>query len=159
VPNENMLMNGIVINDFLYSHLAWVILVLFALESCAILLVFYHIKKRASERPSKAPKVDESDPPCSQYPVMQLIPRLLQSRQELLDDYNGLWLRDIAKYIATAVVFASMFQDIENKVVAYFVSIGFAIALFAAGTWFMTKKKKKKNKKDKSNINTKTEKL
>jgi hypothetical protein len=89
---------------------------------------------------------------------MQLIPRLqVQSRQELLDDENGKWLRDIAKYLATVVLFTSMVQDIENKAIAYSVSIGAAAISFAVGTWYLGKNKKQKDSKDKNNNNnTKT---
>jgi Mg2+/citrate symporter len=153
-------MNEVNVNEILYQYLTWVVLALLALEVGTVALVLYYGKKKKKEPQTMVNKNSQENTTHKQFPVMQIIPQMqLQSRQELLDDENGKWLRDIAKYLATVVLFTSMFQDIENKAVAYAVGIGLAVALFTGGTWYMKKNRKNKNDENKdknNNIHSKT---
>lgn len=55
----------------------------------------------------------------------------------------GKWLMDIAKYITTAVVLSSIFGDVQEKWVIYFV-VSIAIVLpLLAGLWLVREEKKK----------------
>ncbi len=55
----------------------------------------------------------------------------------------GKWLMDIAKYLTTAVLLSSVFNDIEESWIIYFVvSIAIVLTLLA-GLWLVREEKKK----------------
>lgn len=55
----------------------------------------------------------------------------------------GKWLMDIAKYITTAVLLSSVFNDIKESWIIYFVvSIAIVLTLLA-GLWLVREEKKK----------------
>lgn len=55
----------------------------------------------------------------------------------------GKWLMDIAKYLATAVLLSSVFNDIKESWIIYFVvSIAIVLTLLA-GLWLVREEKKK----------------
>ncbi|MDD6912650.1 MAG: hypothetical protein PUJ18_04560 [Phocaeicola plebeius] len=55
----------------------------------------------------------------------------------------GKWLMDIAKYLTTAVLLSSVFNDIKERWIIYFVvSIAIVLTLLA-GLWLVREEKKK----------------
>ena len=55
----------------------------------------------------------------------------------------GKWLMDIAKYLTTAVILSSVFNDIKESWTIYFVvSIAIVLTLLA-GLWLVREEKKK----------------
>lgn len=55
----------------------------------------------------------------------------------------GKWLMDIAKYLTTAVLLSSVFNDIKESCIIYFVvSIAIVLTLLA-GLWLVREEKKK----------------
>lgn len=55
----------------------------------------------------------------------------------------GKWLMDIAKYLTTAVLLSSVFNDIKESWIIYFVvSIAIVLTLLA-GLWLAREEKKK----------------
>lgn len=55
----------------------------------------------------------------------------------------GKWLMDIAKYLTTAVLLSSVFNDIKESWIIYFiVSIAIVLTLLA-GLWLVREEKKK----------------
>ena len=58
----------------------------------------------------------------------------------------GKWLMDIAKYLATAVLLASVFSDIQKRWIVYLlVSIAIVLTL-GWGLWLLRDKKEKEVK-------------
>jgi undecaprenyl pyrophosphate phosphatase UppP len=81
---------------------------------------------------------------------------ILEERSEV-EKEQGKWFMDVAKYVITAFVFAFVFDDIENKTVAYTVAISIAAVTYMGGVWLLKlkKKKKTKNKRKKKKNNQK----
>lgn len=60
-------------------------------------------------------------------------------RKEKMADF----LIDIAKYVSTGVIITSLFNDVTNKTILYFVSFGI-VAVSIMGGLKLTRKKKEK---------------
>ena len=55
----------------------------------------------------------------------------------------GKWLMDIAKYLVTAVLLASVFSEIEEKWIVYFLVFSAITLTLGAGLWLLRDKKEK----------------
>ena len=55
----------------------------------------------------------------------------------------GKWFLDIAKYLATAILFASVFSEIEEKWIVYFLVFSAITLTLGAGLWLLRDKKEK----------------
>lgn len=52
----------------------------------------------------------------------------------------GNYLLDISKYVITGIVIASMFKDIDNKILVYIVGLAIAVLALLAGLVLTNKK-------------------
>ena len=55
----------------------------------------------------------------------------------------GKWFLDIAKYLVTAILFASVFSEIEEKWIVYFLVFSAITLTLGAGLWLLRDKKEK----------------
>ena len=55
----------------------------------------------------------------------------------------GKWLMDIAKYLTTAVLLSSVFNDIKESWIIYFVVSIATVLTLLAGLWLVREEKKK----------------
>ena len=55
----------------------------------------------------------------------------------------GKWFLDIAKYLVTAILFASVFSEIEEKWIVYYLVFSAITLTLGAGLWLLRDKKEK----------------
>ena len=58
----------------------------------------------------------------------------------------GKWIMDVAKYITTAVLLATVFNDISNRLTIYYTATFTIILMVGGGLWLLRDQKKEDKK-------------
>ena len=58
----------------------------------------------------------------------------------------GKWMMDIAKYIVTAVLLATVFSEISDRLTVYLTSVLSVVISLGCGLWLLREQKKEEKK-------------